>query len=63
MYYICIVFIIYRMESSHPCSLNRMLFQAASSYSKSLLSGTKQLGGGGSGEGEITLRCGEYFYL
>ena len=29
--------------------------QAATAYSKSLMSGTKQLGGGG-GEGEITLR-------
>ena len=32
------------------------LSQAATAYSKSLTSGTKQLGGGGSGEGEITLR-------
>ena len=34
------------------------LYQAATAYSKSLTSGTKQLGGGGSGEGEITLRWG-----
>ena len=32
------------------------IYQAATAYSRSLTSGTKQLGGGGSGEGEITLR-------
>ena len=31
------------------------IYQAATAYSRSLTSGTKQLGGG-SGEGEITLR-------
>ena len=36
--------------------LSMLLSQAATAYSKSLTSGTKQLGGGGSGEGEITLR-------
>ena len=32
------------------------IYQAATAFSRSLTSGTKQLGGGGSGEGEITLR-------
>ena len=36
--------------------ISMFLSQAATAYSKSLTSGTKQLGGGGSGEGEITLR-------
>ena len=46
----------FRPVSFYIPKVSMFLSQAATAYSKSLTSGTKQLGGGGSGEGEITLR-------
>ena len=51
----------FRPVSFYLPKISMLLSQAATAYSKSLTSGTKQLGGGGSGEGEITLRWGTQF--